>query len=374
MRARNRRKRSGLILAIVVVALLLAGHALWAGGQDEQATGRKVIKLRFTAGHPYAAAAWVKGIEDYYIPEITRRVLEETSDYELECTGYYGGSLAKLGEVLEAVESGTADVGLTNNVFEQAKLEIFNFDWWPPFTSPNLPDVVAAYEAIMDQFPIFDEVLARYNQRHLGRAFNMATSFELITDFPIETLEDLQGRKIAHGGSMIPWLQALGAVGVQSTFSDAYTSIDTGVYEGWAMPADVATTFKVYEVAPYVTKVGFGSFVNGYLTINLDTWNSLPAEVQTIMDEVGYEYTKDLYQREMKDLDKADGIMRDAGSTISELSPQERQRWARILYDAKVGEAAARKADANGYPGSEILKAYLKAMEEAGYEFPYSSP
>jgi len=374
MRGKNGHRRAGLVIAILVVLGLLTCHALWAGGKDEESTGRKVIILRFTAGHPYAAASWVKAIEDFYIPEITRRVLEETTEYELECTGYYGGSLAKLGEVLEAVESGTADVGLTNNVFEQAKLEIFNFDWWPPFTSPNLQDVVAAYEAIMDKFPVFDEVLARYNQRHLGRAFNMATSFELVTNFPIETLEDLQGRKIAHGGSMIPWLQALGAVGVQSTFSDAYTSIDTGVYEGWAIPADVATTFKVYEVAPYVTKVGFGSFVNGYLTINLDTWNSLPAEVQKIMDEVGYEYTQDLYRREMEDLDKVYGIMREAGCTITELSPQERQRWARILYDAKVGEAAARKADANGYPGSEILAAYLKALEEAGYEFPYSSP
>jgi TRAP-type C4-dicarboxylate transport system substrate-binding protein len=373
MRGTNVQKRSGWLIAIAVVLVLLTGQVLWAGGQSGESEGREVITLRFTAGHPYAAASWVKAIEDFYIPEITRRVLEETSDYELKCTGFYGGSLAKLGEVLEAVESGTADVGLTNNVFEQAKLEIFNFNWWPPFTSPNLPDVVKANEVIMDKFPIFDEVFARYNQRQLGRAFNMATSFELVTNFPIKTLEDLQGRKIAHGGSMIPWLQALGAVGVQSTFSDAYTSIDTGVYEGWAIPADVATTFKVYEVAPYVTKVGFGSFVNGYLTINLDTWNSLPPEVQKIMDEVGYEYTQDLYRRETEDLDKAYDIMRDAGCTITEISPQERQRWAKILYDAKVGEAAAKKADANGYPGSEILAAYLEALEEAGYEFPYRS-
>jgi TRAP-type C4-dicarboxylate transport system substrate-binding protein len=370
MRGTNVQKRSGWLIAIAVVLVLLTGQVLWAGGQRGESEGREVITLRFTAGHPYAAASWVKAIEDFYIPEITRRVLEETSDYELKCTGYYGGSLAKLGEVLEAVESGTADVGLTNNVFEQAKLEIHNFNWWPPFTSPNLPDVVKANEEIMDSFPIFDEVFARYNQRQLGRAFNMATSFQLVTNFPIKTLEDLQGRKIAHGGSMIPWLQALGAVGVQSTFSDAYTSIDTGVYEGWAIPADVATTFKVYEVAPYITKVDFGSFVNGYLTINLDTWNSLPPEVQGIMDEVGYEYTQDLYRREMEDLDKAYGIMVEAGCTITEISPQERQRWARILYEAKVGEAAARKADANGYPGSEILAAYLKALEEAGYQFP----
>ncbi len=355
---------------LLSIALMGTTQLIFAGGAPETEGGRTVITLRVTAGHPYAAAAWVKAIEDYFIPEVERRVLEETTEYELDCTGYYGGSLAKLGEVLEAVETGTADIGLPNNVFEQSKLQIHNFDWWPPFTSPDLQEVIAANAAIMDEYPIFDEVFARYNQRHLGRAFNMASSFELITTFPVETLDDLRGKKIAHGGSMIPWLQALGAVGVQSTFSDAYTSIDTGVYQGWAIPADTAMSFKIYEVAPYITKVGFGSFVNGYLTINLDTWNSLPAEIQVILDEVGYGYTQEVYRLEMADLAKAYDVMEAAGCTVSELAPAERQRWAVILQEAGVGEAAAAKADADGYPGTEILNAYIGALEATGYVFP----
>ncbi len=370
MRNLTRKVKRPTIIVLMIVLAMLAIQMVSAGAETEGEDGRRIITLRVTAGHPYAAASWVKALEDFYIPEIERRVLEETTDYELDCTGFYGGSLAKLGEVLESVESGTADIGLTNNVFEQAKLEIHNFNWWPPFTSPDLQHVVAANAAIMDEFPIFDEVFARYNQRQLGRAFNMATSFELITDFPIETLEDLEGKKIAHGGSMIPWLQALGAVGVQSTFTDAYTSIDTGVYQGWAMPADVATTFKVFEVAPYLTKVGFGSFVNGYVTINLDTWNSLPEEVQVILDEVGYEYSQELYRREMEDLSRAYGIIEDAGGTITEISASERQRWANVLSQAGVAQATAAKADANGYPATEILNAYYEALEEAGYQFP----
>ena len=370
---KSRRQMKHCVMMVLVLVLLSTGF-VWAGGQRDDQDGREVITLRFTAGHPYAAASWVKAIEDFYIPEVTRRVREETDRYALACTGYYGGSLANLGEVLEAVESGIADVGLPNNIFELSKLEIHNFNWWVPFSSPNLQDVIAANMEIMDSFPVFDEVFARYNQRQLGRAFNMASSFELITNFPVETMEDLRGRRIAHGGSMIPWLQALGAVGVQSSFTDAYTSIDTGVYDGWAMPADVAMTFKVYEVAPYITKVGFGSFINGYLTINLDTWNSLPLEVQKIMDEVGYEYTKDLYRRVMKDLETAYDVMRDAGSTISELSAEERGRWAHTLDQAGVASHTAARADANGFPGTEVLRAYVHALQNAGYQFPQGPP
>jgi TRAP-type C4-dicarboxylate transport system substrate-binding protein len=368
----------GKVLLAVCLALLSAGLAL-AGGQKEPAPGgaaageapRKTIRLRMTAGHPYAAAAWVQILEDFYIPEIEKRVLERTTGYQLECKGFYGGSLAKLGEELETVESGTADVAIVNNIFEQAKLEIHNFNWWAPFTSPDLRQVLAANAKVMDEFPVFDEVFARYNQRHLGRSFNCLLSVELITNFPIKTLEDLKGKKIAHGGSMIPWLKALGAVGVQSAFSDAYTSIDTGVYQGWAMPADVAMTFKVHEVAKYFTEVGFGSFVSGYLTINLDTWNSLPKEVQVILDEVGYEYSQELYKKLKANEAKALDAFRAAGCTIYKISDQERARWGKVLSDAGVAREAARKADADGYPGTAVLKAYIKALEDGGYTFPF---
>lgn len=357
-------------LAVACVALLSAGGQTQQGTAGSEAA-RKTITLRLVAGHPYAAAAWVQTLQDFYVPEIQKRVLARTKGYQLDCKGFYGGSLAKLGEELEAVESGTADIGIVNNIFEQAKLEIHNFNWWPPFTSPDLKQVIQANAKVMDKYPIFDQVFAKYNQRQLGRAFNCSPSFELITNFPVKSLEDLKGRKIAHGGSMIPWLQALGAVGVQSAFSDAYTSIDTGVYQGWAMSADVAYSFKVHEVAKFFTKVGFGSFVTGYVTINLDTWNSLPKEVQAIMEDVANEFSMELYKRNMANHDKALDAFKAAGCTIYELTPEERARWGKVLSEAGVAKVAAKKADANGLPGTEVLKAYIKLLEDTGYKFPF---
>lgn len=357
------------ILMVMVSILIIS--PVFAGGQSEEG-GREKIVLRMTAGHAYASAIWVQTIEDFFIPEVERRVLERTTDYEVDITGYYGGSLAKLGEVLEAVESGTADMGLVHNVFEQSKLEIFNFPWWMPFVSTDNEQAIKAAMAVMEEFPIFEEQLAKYNQKQMGTATNSLAAFELITDFPIKTLEDLKGKKVAHGGSMIPWLEALGAVGVQSTFTDAYTSIDTGVYQGWIMPADSARSFKIYEVAPYYTKVGFGSFVNGYLTINLDTWNSLPPEVQEIIAEVGSEYTWELSKKNVATEEDAIRIMKEAGTTVTSLSDAERSRWAEVLYSAGLAKAAAAKADANGLPGTEVLQAFLDALEDEGYVFPYN--
>lgn len=362
-----------LVWALVVTIAVMVAGSVFAGGGSEGAAdqGRKKITLRMTAGHAYATAIWVQTIEDFFIPEVERRVLERTTGYEVDITGYYGGSLAKLGEVLEAVESGTADMGLVHNVFEQAKLEVFNFPWWIPFVSTDNKTVINAAIRVHQQFKTFDEQFAKYNQRQMGTATNSLSAFELITSFPINRLEDMKGRKVAHGGSMIPWLAALGAVGVQSNFTDAYTSIDTGVYQGWIMPADTVLAFKLYEVAPYFTRVGFGSFVNGYLTINLDTWKSLPPEVQKIIDEVGSEYTWELHKKNVATEAASIDKMKAAGTNVATLSEAEKSRWAEALFRAKLAQAAAQKADANGFPGTEVLKAFIKALEAEGYKFPY---
>ncbi len=85
---------------------------------------------------------------------------------------------------------------------------------------------------------------------------------------------------------MLPWLAALGATSVQASYNDVYTSMDTGVIDGYSMPANVVTAFKIYEVGKYFTKCGLaGADVCGILNINISKWESLPKEVQDIMVE-----------------------------------------------------------------------------------------
>jgi TRAP-type C4-dicarboxylate transport system substrate-binding protein len=355
------------VMAILACVSLL----IMAMSGPGETANRKVIKLRMAAGHPYAAGSWVRVLEDFFIPEVEKRVFERTKDYKVEIKGFYGGSLAKPGEVLESIESGRVDIGFICLVFELAKFEPHNFCWWCPFTSPDVPQVIRAYEKVIEQFPLFKEIFGKYNQRQVGNALPSLTNYELITNFPVKTLEDLKGKKIAHGGAMIPWLKALGAVGIRSTFNEAYTSIDTGVYQGWAMPVDVAMMFKIHEVAPYTTLVGFGASVVGFVNINLDTWKKLPPEVQQILDEVGSEYTWELYKLNEEIKGSALKTMKKAGSKIYTLPQVERTRWAKVLSEAAVARKAVQKTDAHGYPGTAILKAYIKALEEEGYTFPF---
>ena len=147
--------------------------------------------------------------------------------------------------------------------------------------------------------------------------------------------------------------------------------MDTGVIDGYSMPANVVTAYKIYEVGKYFTEVGFGATNAGMVTINLKTWKKLPKEVQNIMLEVGSEYSWDVYNRG-QELEKiAYGKMQSAGVTIYKVPEQERARWAKRLNDARVAAKTIASAKKHGYPADEIAKSYIKNLEEEGYKFPY---
>ena len=98
----------------------------------------------------------------------------------------------------------------------------------------------------------------------------------LLTTFPVKSLNDLKGRKIATAGAAVSWLDGTGAVGVSGQIPLYYNDIKTGVYEGVILFATAALPAKLHEVAPYITRVGFGAQYAGTVGANAEWFESQP--------------------------------------------------------------------------------------------------
>ena len=118
-------------------------------------------------------------------------------------------------------------------------------------------------------------------------------------------------------------LQAVKAVPVQSNLNEAYTSLQTGVYDGWIMIPDATYSFKLHEVARYYTITSFGAIPNTLITMNRATWKKLPREIQEIFLEVGREYTKVQTEASQVKGEQAIQAMKDAGANIEYVNPKE---------------------------------------------------
>ena len=100
-------------------------------------------------------------------------------------------------------------------------------------------------------------------------------------------LEDFDGLKTrSHGTTMTDAINGLGGEGQFMAFADVYTALERGILDAGVTGAHAGHGQRWYEVTENI--VGpFISMPMGFETMNKDTWDSIPADLQAIIIEEG---------------------------------------------------------------------------------------
>ena len=151
-------------------------------------------------------------------------------------------------------------------------------------------------------------------------------------DKKVEKLEDLVGLRLRTPSPTVSaMLVQLGAVPVGMPPGAAYEQIQKGVIDGACFPWDPVRAFKIDEVTKFHTVASFYTAAFWY-GMNEKKYNSLPAEVKKIIDDVSGEYLASRMQGWWDKWDAAGKAAATArNNTIITLSPAERKRWADAL-------------------------------------------
>ena len=326
----------------------------------------ETFTLRIGAGHPNGPTVYVNDMANFFVPEVKRRVAEET-EHEIEFVEGYGGAIAGVADTFEAVESGLLDIGGFCMCFETSKLFVHNFPYYAPFGPQDSIQAMQTVRQVYDEVPFLTEAFEKdYGQVLLG--LHGWDNYHLGTVEPWSTLEDLQGVKIAGAGPNLPWLETAGTVPVQSALPDGYMSMQTGVYSGWIMFPSGYLGFKFHEPAPNFTLIGFGAMGVNVMTMNAASLARLPEDVQAIIREVGAQYEANAGANLNAAQERGLAGLAEAGANIVELAPEARQAWAETMADFPARMAA--DGDGRGLPASDALKAYIAAVSAAGYQWP----
>jgi len=340
------------LLATLVTTALLAGAAA--------SVRAETIDVTLAAGHP-PVFRWVKHASQTFIPTVNKEL--EGTDITINWSEQYGGSLAKVGGVLEAVEEGLAEVGLVSSLFEAAKLSPQNVTYFTPFVSRNPAAVAELIDAMHEENKDLRQSWEDNNLEYLGAAIGI-DDYLLMTNFPIKSLDDLKGKKIGAPGPAVNWLKGTGAIGVSGNLTTYYNEIKTGVYDGVIVFASAALPGKLYEVAPYITRVGFGAQYAGGIAANKDWFDSQPEAVQKALRRGGVAQRKAYHEDLEAAVAKAFEVMEANGATITDVSPEFRMKWAAGMEN--VAKDWAAQLDKEGKQGTQVLKAYMDAMRADG--------
>jgi TRAP-type C4-dicarboxylate transport system substrate-binding protein len=220
---------------------------------------------------------------------------------------------------------------------------------------------------VYNKVPYLSQVFEdKFNQRLLAliadNGYNLGTTFEW------NNVSEIKGKKLAGAGLNLKWLEYAGAVPVQSSLPEAYTSMQTGVYSGWIMFPSAWVNFKLHEVAKNYTEVGFGAITWHGLTINKNKFSRLPKDVQDIILEVSKEFEAKTGSVNEENYPKQIAQLKSIGVNVKSVPDSIRLDWANSLKDWP--QAHAQDLDKQGLPASTVLKITLEEAEKIAHKWP----
>lgn len=222
---------------------------------------------------------------EYTMCKVFEAMVETNTGGAIQVEVFHSGSLGQMMAQIEAVQAGEQEA-LTGT----AGIPSF-YPAWQVFSLPYLFDNSDIAMAVMNHSDfmrnLYEDMRQKTGLRVLGVAQN---GFRHFTNSkrPIRTPEDLKGLKfrVMQGQIYVKVVEALGAAATPISWSELYTSLQTGVVDGQENPISGVKLGSLDEVQKYLTLDGH-LWSENYLIINDEFFNSLPANLQQVLLEAG---------------------------------------------------------------------------------------
>jgi TRAP-type C4-dicarboxylate transport system substrate-binding protein len=330
-------KNKVLLLSLVVVLLASLSIIGCAPAAPTTVTQLKYADQNAETGWEGAQAAvpWLKQ-------------MEAATHGAVKFQGFFAQSLFKGTDAWESIKAGQADVawcfhGYWANMTPLA--DVITLPFLP------VPSAEKGSEALWKLYEKYPSIQKQFEANKVVLTWTSNSYFLATRSKQVKTLEDMKGLKVrTTGGPPTDMIKALGAVPVSMGMPDVYLNLEKGVIDGALLPWEATYSFKLYEVAKYITHAPFHAV---YFTqaFNIAKWNSLSPDVQKqIMSVSGLTGSK-FWGKNMFDTAAAEvrNIIKD-------------KKYELVEYTIPAAEVEKFKK-AGGEP---LWEAWVKAQEDKG--------
>ena len=345
-------KKNILVILVSLVVALCVLPGCQSEEQPEEQTF-ETIELSYsnffppTHLHSVLAEEWIKEVES-------------RSGGKVEINYYPSGSLVSATQTYDGVVQGIADIAMSLFAYTPGR-----------FPACELVDLPHAYpngwvatRVANDFYQEFKP--AELNDTHPLYFHAHGPGVIFTTEKPVRTMEDLKGLVIRSTGVGASIVEALGAEGYGASQGQAYEMLSKNVVNGSYTPREVLKGWNQAEVVKYVTGCyDVGNTTMMFVVMNKDKWDSLPADVQKVFNDVSEEWI--LKHGQVWDYYDKVGIdyFLDLGGDreVIELPEAEMARWVEVAVDPLIEQYIADKTEA-GLSAAEY-QAYI--LERVAY-------
>lgn len=339
-------KKLLILMSSILMVIILAA----CGGTTEEETNEKpkdnkdVIKLTYAFFAPPGTFPAVQ-MEEW------KKRLEERTDGRVQVDLFLGGTLLEANNMYDGVANGTADIGLTFTSYEPGRFPLL-----------SISDLPSGYKNAASASNVVADLVEQYPPEAL-KDFKTITVFATEPNYiqskkSISSMEELKGQQLRISGALAPIVTELGGSPVGMSQAEVPEALQTGIVEGYVSSREILKDAKLAEMVSYVTDYPL-TIATAIAVMNQDKWDSLPEDVQKVIDELNREMTEfageylDNHVQESLEWSKE-----THGLEIVELADGEKVKWDKILGDMQLDYV--KDFEAEGLPAED----YLKKMEE----------
>lgn len=333
-----------LVLAVIVPFILSSCSSQETTDQTTATTNSPAPKpIELSIAHMEPPTHFLHALLEDWAKKV-----EEQTNGKVHFTIYPAGTLCAPPELYDSVIGGVADIGVGTAGYTPARFPLNAF----------CTDYMHRTSSAVAGTKIYNELWE--NNEALQKEFDgtkviwlaVHTPGNLHTKFPCNTLEDISGKDVRFPGTLSPLADVLGLVPVSMPMSETFVSLEKGIVDGCVAPLSELEGHRFAEVTEYTMMLNF--YVGSRYTImNIDTWNSLPADVQKVIEDLGAWGSTE----EAKGWDASceEGVEFAEGYGHIFVYPTDDVMNEIYELLAEADDDMAASLDAQGLPGSEIL-------------------
>ena len=285
---------------------------------------------------------------------------------EMEIELYFADQLVPTGELFRAMQNGTIDAVQSDDDSIAAPVDISVFGGYFPFATRYSLDVPVLFNE-WGLREIWEEAYSEVE----GVTWLSAGAWDpchFNTKDPINSLEDLKGKRVFTFPTAGRFLSRFGVVPVTLPWEDIEVAVQTGELDGiaWSGITEDYTVGWADVTNYFLTNNISGAWVGSYFA-NSDRWNELPEHLKELfklcMDSSHYYRQYWYWGGEAK--------LRVFGDKLK-LTTIPDAEWAKVEAEARnFWDEIAAESERNARV-IKIIREYNDAMEKAGRPYRYS--
>ena len=341
------------VMVLIAVVLASTGYVRPVVAADQG----KVWELRFAVLSPDTSRI-VKDVMKPWAEEVRR-----ATGGKVKIVIYTSQSLCKVGDTMDAVKNGIADLGWAWPGLKAGVAPLSEVAMLPMIYQT----AVIGSKSLWELYETFPELQRDYMGYKVITLFACAPYPIVSNKRPVRSMKDLKGMKIRAGAPVtVGYLKKLGATPVMIRPNDLYLAMQKGTIDAYTSGSSTIISFKLYEVSRYYTYPG--TIPGGHFIImNEGVWKSMPVEIQKqIMSVSGKSLSVKFGRHFDNGVKELPQNLSKAGAKYEfiTLTSEEQILWKRNAEE--VWEKWASDLEKKGLPGRKVLNRMNELVAKNG--------